>query len=91
MAEEPKPKKPAPKREGKPEGAHGGAPLADFIRVGTLHGWVCFTRQTGEEPFHQQSASADRQTERFFRDHFNSKSHAPKVPSAGSKIKTHVG
>jgi hypothetical protein len=72
-------------------GAHGGASLADFIQVSTLHGWVYFTRETGEEIFYQGSASADRQTERFLRDHFYSKSHATKILSAVLDIKTHIG
>ncbi len=42
-------------------GAHGGAPLADFIQVSTLHSRVCFTHETGEEIFHHQSASGERQ------------------------------
>jgi hypothetical protein len=70
--------------------AHRGAPFADFIQMSALHGWVCFTRETGEETFHHESASADRQTQRFLRDHFNSKSHVAKGLSTGLKIKTHV-
>jgi hypothetical protein len=70
-------------------GAHGGAALADFVQVSALHGQVRFARETGEELFHQQSASANRQTQCFLRDHFNRKSHTLRLASADLKIKAH--
>jgi hypothetical protein len=71
--------------------AHGGSPPADLIHPSAVHFCICFTRETIEEFFSQQSAFAGRETERFLRDHFNSKSHASKLLSASLKIKSLFG
>ena len=68
-------------------GAHRVAPCADFIQVRALHVRVGLARETGEKCFHQQSPSADRQTERFLYHHFDRNSHAAKLRLRCVKIK----
>jgi len=72
-------------------GTHGGAPLANFVQVSSLHGWICFTREAGKKLFHQQGASTARQAESFLCDHCDGASHIPKIALKGHKIKVPVG
>jgi hypothetical protein len=41
-------------------GAHRSPAFPDFIQMTPLNAWVCFTREAGEEPFHQPEKKCDR-------------------------------
>ena len=40
-------------------GAHGGAPLADFIQMSAFDGWICLSCKAGEESHYLEILKVD--------------------------------